>query len=588
MRRSHTLSTLAAAVAAAALVAVAAGPARADPPSTGHPLGIDIAGVGSGTSQFLFDQLAHDFDHTHFTSASFLYSWDATNPATGAVGDQIVTKSPCPAITRPDGSSAGISALEADVADPGNPADYCIDYARSARGAESSDPPCGPGGVCFLPLAADAVTYATRDAASGGSNAPASLTAAQLARIYRCKVTNWNQVGGPNAPVRAFLPQTSSQTRAFFLTALGGGKTPITPGACVRNAGGTLLENEGVNPVLDDPNAVFPYSVSAYIAQVYHSAACASASCTGSPACTPASGQNLFGCDQHGVLGLNEINGTAPAAPWPLPAPPAQPTITGTFTPLFRHTVYDVVRYDPGTADHMPSYLEPFFAAQGASRPGWICSASQAAADISDYGFRLLPACTGTGAKPPRVWTIRPSPASFTASNDLHLVLSDTTTGQPISSCAASAMTATFTSPASGHSVIGSITTPNLTFGSCTSGPAGASAAITESGYPLSLIASAFDRNGDTATATISPIRLKVTVTGASPCTATIDSASGGGSVAFSYDDVTRRLTLTGGGGNLEVRDPRPAGGICGNAGDSVSVSGGYAVPKGAMQITYG
>jgi hypothetical protein len=167
-------------------------------------------------------------------------------------------------------------------------------------------------------------------------------------------------------------------------------------------------------------------------------------------------------------------------------------------------------------------------------------------------------------------------------------VLSDTTTGQPISSCAASAMTATFTSPASGHSVIGSIATPNLTFGSCTSGPAGASAAITESGYPLSLIASAFDRNGTTATATISAIRLKVTVTGASPCTATIDSASGGGTVAFSYDDVTRRLTLTGAGGNLEVRDPRPAGGICGNAGDSVSVSGGYAVPKGAMQITYG
>jgi ABC-type phosphate transport system substrate-binding protein len=387
MRRSHTLSTLTAAVAAAALVAVAAGPARADPPSTGHPLGIDIAGVGSGTSQFLFDQLAHDFDHTHFTSASFLYSWDATNPATGAVGDQIVTKSPCPAITRPDGSSAGISALEADVADPGNPADYCIDYARSARGAESSDPPCGPGGVCFLPLAADAVTYATRDAASGGSNAPASLTAAQLARIYRCKVTNWNQVGGPNAPVRAFLPQTSAETRAFFLTALGGGKTPITPGACVRDAGGTLLENEGVNPVLDDPNAVFPYSVSAYIAQVYHSAACANASCTGSPACTPASGQNLFGCDQHGVLGLNEIGGSEPLTPWPPPSPPCtQCTINPSFTSSFLRVVYVVVRA-ANTADDIPAYLEPFFAAKTASTPGYVCSSTTAQKDITNYGF---------------------------------------------------------------------------------------------------------------------------------------------------------------------------------------------------------
>jgi ABC-type phosphate transport system substrate-binding protein len=588
MRRPNALSALATAVAAAALVTVTAGPALADPPSTGHPLGIDVVGVGSAATQFVFDQLTYDFDHSHFTSASFFYSWDAVNPATGAVGDQIVTKSPCASIARPDGSSAGISALETNTADPGNPADYCIDYARSARGAKASDPPCGPGGVCFLPLAGDAVTYASRNAASGGSNAPANLTAAQLKSIYTCKVTNWNQVGGPNAPIHALLPQISSETRSAFLTALGGGTTPVKPGGCVSSAGNSLLENQGVASVLNDPDAVVPYSVSAYLAQVYHSAACTNSSCTGSPACTPGSGQNMFGCDQHGVLGLNEINGTPPATPWPLPAPPASPVISSTFTPLFQHKVYDVVRYDASTADHMPSYLEPLFAAANASRPGWICSDSQAATDLSDYGFLLLPACTGTGGKPPAVWTIRPSPASFTASSNVHVVLKDTKTGSQIASCATSAMAPVFTSPASGQTGIGSIAAGNLTFGSCTSGSAGAT--VTESAHPLSLIASVFAKKANTATATINAVQLKVTVTGPSACSATIDSAAGGGSgvAQFTYDDVTHQLTLTGTGGNLEVRSPSPAGGLCGNAGDPVTLTGGYAVPKGAMQITYG
>ena len=61
-------------------------------------------------------------------SGTKLYSWDATNPSTGAVGDPVVTKSGCASIPRPDGSSA-ITALEANTADGSG---FCIDFARSS------------------------------------------------------------------------------------------------------------------------------------------------------------------------------------------------------------------------------------------------------------------------------------------------------------------------------------------------------------------------------------------------------------------------------------------------------------------------
>jgi ABC-type phosphate transport system substrate-binding protein len=307
--------------AAVTLAVTAGGPAIADPPSGVTPKPTDIVGVGAGPTAYLFDQLSADYNSQH-KNGVHLYSWDAVNPATGKPGGSIVTKAGCTAIPRPDGSSAGIAALHENVADPVSPGTFCINYARSYRGRQSSDPPFAAGGVVFVDLAGDAVTYASRDQASGGTNAPGNLSAKELKAIYLCQVTNWDQVDGPNAPIHAFLPQAGSEVRSFFLTALGGGKTPITPGSCVSDQGNTLAEDQGVSPVLNDPDAIVPYSVAAYIAQVYHSAACLNAGCTGNPACMPTGSQNRFGCDQHGVLGLNEINGTRPVTPWPPPAPP--------------------------------------------------------------------------------------------------------------------------------------------------------------------------------------------------------------------------------------------------------------------------
>jgi ABC-type phosphate transport system substrate-binding protein len=382
---------LAGSAAAATLVALAAGPALADPPKGVTPKATDVVGVGSDTTTFALDQLSHDYNASHKSGAK-LYSWDALNPTTGAVGDPIVTKAGCASIPRPDGSSAGITALDANTADGTG---FCIDFARSSRGRASTDPPYATGGIAFTALAGDAVTYATRSKAAGGTNAPANLTTAQLASIYECNVTNWDQLTppGPNATIAAFLPQSGSGTRSFFLTALGGGVTPITPGACVNS---TVQENEGVDPQLNSPNAIVPFSVAKYIAEAYHSAKCINTDCSPNSSgvvCTPGTGQNLYGCDTHGVLTLDEINSTAPTTPWPLPAKGAKVTINTGFTPLFQRTVYDVVRYDSTTTDHIPAYLEKFFAAATAKTKGWVCSSSAAKTDLKNYGFLVIANC---------------------------------------------------------------------------------------------------------------------------------------------------------------------------------------------------
>ena len=197
---------LAGSAAALAVVALTAGPALADPPGKTVPKPGDVVGVGSDTIEFVMDQFSHNFNATHSTGPK-LYSWDALNPKTGAMNDPIVTKSGCKAIPRPDGSSAGITALTTQNATTsGHP---CMDFARSSRDRASTD----PSTISFVDLAGDAVTYATQP----GTHAPSGgLTTAELTAIYECKVTNWSQVGGTSAPIKAFIPQSSSGTRAWI------------------------------------------------------------------------------------------------------------------------------------------------------------------------------------------------------------------------------------------------------------------------------------------------------------------------------------------------------------------------------------
>ena len=365
------VSRLLAGCAGLALIAATAGQGLADPPGGVIPRSRDVVGVGSDTIGYLLDQFSADYDKSHPKTGSLLYSWDATSPASGKAGDLITTKSMCKAIARPDGSLAGIAALIADATQPSARRIHCVDYAGSSFAPAGAHSPCAVSRICYVPLARDVVTWASRAAGSGGTDAPANLSLAQLRDIYLCKLTNWAKVGGHSGPIRAYLPQTSSGTRAFWLAALGLAK----PGKCVSDVGNTLQDNEGVNPVLDSREAIFPYSVADYLTQVYRDARCTHSSCTGSPPCEPTASQNQFGCDEHGVLAINEISHFMPALPWPLPKSKCKSCTTNPeFTPTFQRLVYIAVRR-ASTPDHIPAYLEPFVGVTGKKKvPGWLCS----------------------------------------------------------------------------------------------------------------------------------------------------------------------------------------------------------------------
>jgi ABC-type phosphate transport system substrate-binding protein len=352
-------------------------PAIADPINgSGKPVTpkeTDIVGVGADTDEFLFDQLSIDYNKA-FPKKAHVYSWDALNPKTG-LDESISTKKGCSDILRPDGATAGVTAFIANQKTK-DKKEFCIDYVRAARGRSSTDPAKGPGGIVYVALAKDAITYMT-NGGKAGTHAPKNLTTANLAAIYNSTATKWNQVGGTStATIKPFLPITGSGLRSSFLKDIG----VTAPGSCVNS---TVQQNEGTDSqLLNNPNILVPYSVAKYLTQVYRSNPC-----TG----PKKKGAVRFGCDEHGDLKLNNINGTSPTV-----GKGSKQTINPKFSPDFINPIYDVVRWAK-TSDNIPAYLEPLFASAHAKVKGWLCTNKTAVTDLTTYGFLTTPFC-GTGS----------------------------------------------------------------------------------------------------------------------------------------------------------------------------------------------
>ncbi|MGH3397493.1 MAG: substrate-binding domain-containing protein [Streptosporangiaceae bacterium] len=368
----------------ATVTTLTAGVALADPPSGTTPKTTDVVGVGSNTTESLLDQLTLNYDSAHKTG-THIFSWDALENAAATTSGNIATKSGCVAAPRPNGSSAGIAALAANIKDPKSKSHFCLDFARSSRSEKSTD----PTGLSFIPLALDNISYASvtkNPKTPKGSNAPTNLSTHQLQEIYTCTVTKWSQVGGKStATIKPLLPQPGSGTLATFLADIG-----VTAfGKCV-NEPNSLEENEGVDPIFTGANAaneIVPISAGKWLAQAYHSAACKSAKCGTDKSgvfteCkAPKKGQNKFGCDINGVLKVNDINKTAP-----INGTGAKAILNPLYTRTFIRTLFDVVR-TAKAKDGIPSYLDGFFGAKG-----FFCSKAEKSV-IQAYGYEPTASC---------------------------------------------------------------------------------------------------------------------------------------------------------------------------------------------------
>jgi ABC-type phosphate transport system substrate-binding protein len=406
-----------------------AGTAMADPLKT--PLLTTLTGVGSDTITPLFDNgtksqpkgdapgtFVHDYNATKPKYP--VASWNAVNPVTGIADQTISTKAKNSSdqscnLERPDGSSAGIVALNENQTDTNKVAGqskiYCIDYARSSRAPNTTT-----FEDAFVTLARDGLAWSFPRVTGQVNPQPRSLTTAELTAIYTCADRNWDQVGGRNAPIGAVLPQSGSGTRSSWLLDLGITATsePCWENGTITVKGKTYVieENTGLSTgnvaaftttqtidgvKVPPADVIFPYSIGDWIAQGTK---------------TKGVGGHASSIWGHGNLDLGEtvnVAGTPEVAVTTNKL--GQPVINPAWNPKFLRLLYGVTRNGcyvsskpTSTAVCLPSSTPPkggtaypayevvglkaFFGAKG-----WICTNKTAAADIVSYGFTRLSNC---------------------------------------------------------------------------------------------------------------------------------------------------------------------------------------------------
>lgn len=280
------------ALGAAALLAGLAGPALADAGAQSS----DFVAVGSDTVQnaanFIFDgdQKAH-LGFNFSNKASRIFSFDANGDDNGRAvydrnGSGGGTVNPLPVteilrvgtlpVPRPNGSGAGITALTQDTtgntgyAVSGYPTlpNNSINIVRASRLPKASENSAcvalaNCGGLHVFQFAYDNLQAAT----AVTTNAPADLTAVQLAHIFQCDAgyTHWNDsgIGGTSSDaIVPVIPQSGSGTRAFFLADMASALNvaSITLGSCVQ----TGQEH--------DPSSIFSNPASADVVMPFSTA----------------------------------------------------------------------------------------------------------------------------------------------------------------------------------------------------------------------------------------------------------------------------------------------------------------------------
>ena len=181
----------------------------------------------------------------------------------------VILRSGTHPVTRPNGSGAGVAALNADgTAGYQDLPTGSIQYARMSRlpkTTEEANCTNACGGLHVYAVATDILGLA--HVATGYNGPVEGLSAQDLYHIYvDCTYTKWSDVPGYSGTagtqlIDPLIPQAGSGTRNFFLADLNfvvnGSSTVPTPGC------GRVVEEHDPTGVYDDPtpaNAIEPFS----------------------------------------------------------------------------------------------------------------------------------------------------------------------------------------------------------------------------------------------------------------------------------------------------------------------------------------
>ena len=150
-----------------------------------------------------------------------------------------------------------------------------IQFARSSRAPSGSD--CT--GLHFVAYARDGLPWEAFPDLPGSPVASMNnpdplcagkglcLTQAQIVGIFvTCTITNWNQVGGANAPIEVFAAQAGSGTRSAFDGFIGGSSESCIPAPDLATH--VIFENENTSLFLnahDAKNAIFYFSYGRWV-----------------------------------------------------------------------------------------------------------------------------------------------------------------------------------------------------------------------------------------------------------------------------------------------------------------------------------
>ena len=264
MRTRLSRLALTAGAVGLSLTLLAAGPAGAAKPSQ------SLAAGGSDTTYFMMVPIASKYQHSSAnTDHDVITMVPPTNlppfPASVTVpADKVhpamTWNSSSAATTPPNGSSAGITALENDTTGQ-------LAFSRSSRGPN-------PGETAKLQFwafalgAVDFVTFPNTDAPAAG------LDVADLIGIYTCNpatgapfFTNWDQVGGRPGGIMRYAPQAGSGTLSFFQTKWLNGST--VDENCNSSNLATRLEEHDAQGVASNTfqNAIYMYDWGKFRAQ---------------------------------------------------------------------------------------------------------------------------------------------------------------------------------------------------------------------------------------------------------------------------------------------------------------------------------